>query len=444
MISLQHRLQLGQVVSITGFALLLIVFTGYAIRDLSENYVVERIQHDAEALLGALRLDNNNQLSLPESHSIPIYQQPHSGHYYALKVGDGVIDYSRSLWRFSLPIHVTKGGAPQIAYIDGPNDQKLIVSSTSYKKKSRQVTIAVAEDISSFDKKIIQYQLFFGAGAILFTIVLMLIQRHLLRKSFNHLHQVRDEIKKVSHGEIMALSENVPNEVYPLVIEVNRLLRLLETRLTRSRNALGNLAHALKTPLNLLIQDLSQSKIPDALQSSLNARAERIHQLTDRELSRARLAGQGFAGQGFNCEEEIPLLIKSLDSIHRSKHLDYDVTQLPTGNLSLDREDMLELLGNLLDNASKWATKTIHLDIQVTDTIKIDLQDDGPGVNDNDLQKLTERGVRIDEQIEGHGLGLSIVQDIVKLYGGSITFSRGKLGGLAISIQLPNTHVEKY
>jgi signal transduction histidine kinase len=124
--------------------------------------------------------------------------------------------------------------------------------------------------------------------------------------------------------------------------------------------------------------------------------------------------------------------------MYRSRKLDFQLSEMPSAALALDREDMLELLGNLLDNASKWASSRVALDIAINDDIRLQVEDDGPGVDEQDLPHLAGRGVRIDEQSPGHGLGLAIVQDIVKLYNGSLDFSRSqKLGGLCVQVRLP-------
>jgi signal transduction histidine kinase len=125
--------------------------------------------------------------------------------------------------------------------------------------------------------------------------------------------------------------------------------------------------------------------------------------------------------------------------MYRGKNLRIEHTRLPDP-LALDREDMLELLGNLLDNACKWSRGQVLLELRVEDGIRLRVEDDGPGVAERDLQDLAKRGVRIDERSPGHGLGLAIVRDIVTLYGGSLDFSRSeRLGGLCVQVHVPNS-----
>ncbi|MDJ0806059.1 MAG: ATP-binding protein [Gammaproteobacteria bacterium] len=173
---------------------------------------------------------------------------------------------------------------------------------------------------------------------------------------------------------------------------------------------------------------------------SLQARVqvERIRQLMQRELKRARLAGNGVQSQQFDAHIDIPDLIGVLRQVHNEHRLSIK-HQMEAGLRPFgDREDMLELLGNLLDNACKWAGSRVLCRISGGDAVRISVEDDGHGLTDKDLDKLTRRGIRLDESVEGHGLGLSIAKDIVKLYGGTTVFRRSAgLDGLQVNITLP-------
>lgn len=275
---------------------------------------------------------------------------------------------------------------------------------------------------------------FLAAGAI--TLVLI-IQGVVIRQTFRHLDHIKSEIRELEVGNIHSLSEAVPAEIHPIIVEFNHLLSLMQERLERSRNSLGNLAHALKGPLNLLVQYLDEPDVAGNHQQA-KLQAERIRQLTERELARARLAGQGGSTQRFDPHAELPVLVDVLSRIHQ-KSRDY-ITFKIAHDISRfgDREDMLELIGNLLDNACKWAAKKVSCQVsRHADGVCIIVEDDGVGCTEAELQQMTGRGVRLDESVEGHGLGLSICKDIVKLYGGSITFTRSeKLGGVKVTVVL--------
>lgn len=275
---------------------------------------------------------------------------------------------------------------------------------------------------------------FLAAGGI---VAVLVVQGVVIRRVFRRLDRIRAELQALEAGQISKLDEAVPAEIHPVVTEFNHLLSLMQERLERSRNSLGNLAHALKGPLNLLVQYLDQE--PDASNNQqARLQAERIRQLTERELKRARLAGQGNTTQRFDPRVELPVLVDVLARIHhkspRCITLDIasDITRFG------DREDMLELVGNLLDNACKWATGQVRCQLaSVAGHVQIVVEDDGAGRTATELQQMAERGVRLDESVEGHGLGLAICKDIVKLYGGTLAFGRSAaLGGLRVSVTL--------
>ncbi|MGD8811889.1 MAG: ATP-binding protein, partial [Thioalkalispiraceae bacterium] len=156
-----------------------------------------------------------------------------------------------------------------------------------------------------------------------------------------------------------------------------------------------------------------------------------------RILQRARLAGEGPAGSLFNASEDIPPLLATLKSIYHDKELQFE-TDVPADLfIAADREDMLELIGNLLDNACKWASHKVRIAIHQNHHTQIDIEDDGPSVAISQLPNLTQRGLRLDEKTDGHGLGLSIVNEIVTSIGGELKFQPSeKLGGLHVRIML--------
>jgi signal transduction histidine kinase len=252
------------------------------------------------------------------------------------------------------------------------------------------------------------------------------------------LELVRQQIAQLQQGQRSALDSSVPRELEPLVAQINHLLAHTEDTLKRSRNALGNLGHALKTPLAVLVSLAGRDELHDypELRASLLDSLQQIEQRLARELGRARLAGDALPGAHFVCAEELPGLFSTLAMIHdRGLRLDWQAT---AGlRLPWDREDMLELLGNLLDNACKWATRQVRLRIEGTgDRYLLQVEDDGPGIDAEQRAEVLSRGTRMDEQVVGHGLGLGIVRDIVDAWGGRLELVDSQLGGLCVRISL--------
>jgi signal transduction histidine kinase len=162
-----------------------------------------------------------------------------------------------------------------------------------------------------------------------------------------------------------------------------------------------------------------------------------MQNMMERVLKQARMAGSGPTFIKFNGREDLPALIKVLQSVYRDKNLTINFVPTETSTLLIDREDILELAGNLLDNACKWAVSTINLYFYVNESAHLIVEDDGPGVSDADLASLTQRGTRLDEAVSGHGLGLSIAQSIVEQYGGQLILRRSTdLGGFYVEALL--------
>ncbi len=270
-------------------------------------------------------------------------------------------------------------------------------------------------------------------------LILLLLQRLTVGNALRPLEQARQQIAQLQQGLRGQLDSQVPQELEPLVAQINHLLAHTENTLTRSRNALGNLGHALKTPLAVLLSLASREEL-DAypeLQATLREQLAQIEQRLARELGRARLAGEALPGAQFDCAEELPGLFATLAMIHdRDLKLAWQAAQ--GLRLPWDREDLLELLGNLLDNACKWAESEVSLSIAVEPSgFRLWVDDDGPGVQANNRDEVLGRGARLDEQVAGLGLGLGIVRDIVEAWSGSLQLLDSPLGSLRVSIELP-------
>ncbi|MGD8587197.1 MAG: sensor histidine kinase [Chromatiales bacterium] len=436
--SLERRLQLGLALSLVLLMGIVWVVGNNSIRGLTEDFVTSRLEHDAESLLMALVLESG-ELTIRWRHITQIYNQPLSGHYYVIHVDNDKVITSRSLWDQSLQTPVLALGEVRRFRVQGPAGQPLLVWSKGYEKLGRNITVAVAEDLSAIQQERDQFMRYFALLTLGGLMLLVLVQTLVIRRSFTRLETVREDIQRLEQGKTDKLSEDVPSEILPLVQEFNHLLALLSQRLERSRNALGNLAHALKGPLNLLIQYFDHPAGNNEPMQRHQARnqVERVRQLMERELKRARLAGRGIQSQHFNPHQDLPDLLEVLRQVHQERRLDIQSRIDHEVSDFGDREDMLELLGNLLDNACKWASRQVVCHIAGKENIILTVEDDGQGLSDRDLHRLTQRGTRLDETVEGHGLGLAIAKDIVKLYAGSMEFDRApELGGLRVRIWL--------
>lgn len=433
--SMQRRLSLGLISVLLIAGLVVGQVSLWLFENGLQRYLESGLQNDSENLLIALSRGPQG-LQLDERRLSPAYQRPFSGHYFSIEFGE-THWRSRSLWDAQLPRPARPGLSRELQ--PGPEGQMLLVLRSDYQRLGQAVSITVAQDYTPIRDSLRQVQRIGLGMGVLALIVILLLQRVTVRRALRPLETARQQISQLQSGQRSQLDARVPLELEPLVTQINHLLAHTEDTLKRSRNALGNLGHALKTPLAVLISLANDPRLAayPQIQNTLCEQLEQIQQRMSRELNRARLAGDALPGAQFDADAELPGLLSTLGMIH-GEHLQLTHNVAPGLLLPWDREDMLELLGNLLDNACKWADSQVELSISQTgDGFVIEVQDDGPGIPETERDQVFSRGMRLDEQASGHGLGLGIVRDIVEAWGGKLQLGTAEIGGLLVSIKLP-------
>lgn len=438
--SIRSRLNIVLGLSLAVTLLAIGLIGSYGMRLLVEQWLITRLEHDAETLLVSLSQDALGHAALSPVFQDPIYHRPYSGHYYLVD-GGGQRIRSRSLWDAPFEVPDVPSGTVESLRMTGPQQQLLLVRVAGYEKGGVHYTIAVAEDLSPLRASVRRFQGLYLLFSALVLVSLLLLQKRMLRRGFQPLETTQSQLQELEVGQRSALGEEVPDEIRPLVREVNRLLALQQQRVERSRNSLGNLAHALKTPLAVIRQLAERSQLEQypELQRQLRDQVDGLHARVEAELRRARLAGGHHTGEQVDLSEELPALVEVLRMAYRERRLKL-LADVPEGlKVYTDKEDLLELVGNLLDNACKWANREVRLVVRGDDGLVIRVEDDGPGRSDEELERLYRRGVRMDEhEVPGHGLGLSIVQEIVDALRGGIRLGRSEaLGGFSVEVRLP-------
>lgn len=433
--SIQRRLSLGLISVMVVVGLILAQTSLWLFEMGLQRYLEAGLRNDSENLLAAL-VRGPQGLQLDERRLSPAYQRPFSGHYFRIDLADGHWR-SRSLWDQELPALDQPGLHDDLQL--GPEGQQLLVLRTDYRRSGLPISISVAEDYTPIRESFrLMQQLGLGLG-LTGLLVILLLQRITVRRALRPLEQAREQIAQLQQGQRSQLDDQVPVELEPLVAQINHLLAHTEDSLKRSRNALGNLGHALKTPLAVLLS-LASSEPLEAhpqLRKVLKEQLQQVEQRLNRELNRARLSGDALPGAKFDCDAELPGLLATLNMIH-GEHLALSYRAPPGLQLPWDREDLLELLGNLLDNACKWADAEVRLSVvERAQGFELSVEDDGPGIPEERRDQVFGRGTRLDEQTHGHGLGLGIVRDIVDSWGGKLSLLESEWGGLKVVIELP-------
>lgn len=440
MLSLNKRLSYGLTFSLIVLLGLQWGVISYVFGSLSEKQLIGRLSQDSESLLSGLSFNQKGELLLNPQRVSAVYQRPLSGHYYVISVANQH-EYSRSLWDNSLVIPQLNPGSVGSFRIKGPEGQTLLMAVQGYKKHQQTITIAVAEDLDVVNQALRQFQWVYGGISLLILLALLLIQRQIVSNSLKPLQVIRDNLLRIESGEVSQIESLGPSEIAPVISEFNRLLNVMGNQSRRSRDALGNLAHALKTQLTILNQTAEQfSAIENKhFSATIYETTEIMRHIVERELKRARLIGGTLPGRRVEVREEVTLMVKTLQLMHISKmpvitcQINDDISYIG------DQEDFSELLGNLLDNACKWCKQNVYLTIRSEQGMILMVEDDGEGCQLDQLDTLTQRGFRLDETTPGSGLGLAIVHDIVQSYNGKLSFDQStKYCGLRVCVWLPN------
>lgn len=263
-----------------------------------------------------------------------------------------------------------------------------------------------------------------------------------VRKGLSTVNALRTDLSKIRDGKDRRLHGKYPNEVQPLVDDLNALLEHRERTVARAVAKAGDLAHGLKTPLAVLANEAAL--VDDAghhdLAETMSAQIDRMRRQIEYHLAQARAAASG-ATLGARCSvlESAQALSRTLLRLHAARGLAIDVRVSPEQSIRGQREDLDEMLGNLLDNACKWTRSRVAIASSTENgVVVITVDDDGPGIDPSLRETVLQRGVRADEAGPGSGFGLAIVRDLAELYGGSITLTSSPLGGVQARLALPS------
>ena len=289
--------------------------------------------------------------------------------------------------------------------------------------------------ISSFRQQLIGW---FTGLALLLLATLWLI----LRWMSQPMRRLVREIKDVESGEREQLSEHWPQELTAVTGNLNALLEAERTRIKRYRDTLGNLAHSLKTPLAVMRQSLREVAPP--AKGALDTEIERMSGIIEHQMKRAAASGGTLLGQApVDVAPIVTELRAALLKVYGNKDLLFESAVEPSAQFIGDRADLTELLGNLLDNACKWARSRVRIEVRIDaaatsrTALLLFIDDDGQGIAQADRARVLVRGGRADEATPGHGIGLAMVHDTVALYGGSMSIDASALGGAHFAIKLP-------
>ncbi len=441
-----------------GFALAWIagalIAGGLLLNSLFENHVKRgfdgRLDVLLETLVTVTDADPLTGVRLLGAQGEPRFERPFSGWYWQIMDASGVKLASRSLWDQTLPLPAAQppAGTEGAAHYEatGPRGQRLRVAERPirFEQDGHAFRYAVAGDLAEVEAELRPFRvtLAWALGLMgLGLIAAVVIQVHF---GLVPLRRLREALARVRDGRTDKLEGEFPGEIRPLVSEANQLIAHVGEVIERARTHVGNLAHALKTPLSVLAVEAERAeRRPDAdkaLAQVVTRETAQMRERIDHHLARARVAASAAAlGQRTEVLPVVEGLARALSRMHAGKQIAL-ATEVPAGLVFRgDGQDLEELLGNLMDNAFKWGRRAVRVggETQTGGRLLLWVEDDGPGLKPEDRARAIARGQRLDETVPGSGLGLNIVAEIAALYGGKLTLGDAATGGLRAEIDLP-------
>jgi signal transduction histidine kinase len=446
--SLRLRLLLLATVAIA-FALFV---SGAVLVRLFTHHVEERefaeLANHQNQIVAAIQIDPNEQLSLATAPADPRFSIPNGGLYWQIEQSSGAPTLrSRSLWEteLNLPPDNIKDGSPHRHAIVGPNNTTLLGIERGVTigpdSRPRAVRLTVAVDRREVDKAVADFRQVIAASLGVLGIALLAALLVQIEVGLRPLTRLRTALQGVHSGSVERVTGAFPTEVQPLIEDMNALLDRERKNNTRAREQAADLAHGFKTPLAVLStvsRDLARAGRLAAA-SEIETQIDMMGRHVRRELARARTVGASTIGQtAVHVRPVLTKVVAALSRISADRALAWDVQIADDATFLGDENDLLELVGNLADNAAKWAsTRILVRAYRSENKLKLHVEDDGPGIPMGAESEVLVRGRRLDETSDGSGLGLSIVARIVEAYRGTLVLSQASLGGLAVSLTLP-------
>ena len=445
--SLRFRLLLGTLFWIAATILVAGWGLGNMFRQHVELQFHAELKTHLDQLTAQLVLDDQGRPTLTMPLSDPRFNKPFSGLYWQIDrlasagfPADPAVTRSRSLWDQVLRVPADSPASGEIHQhrIAGPQGERLGMVERVVRIDALPLRLIVAADEGLMIEPVARFNTMLwlalgvlGLGLALAALVQVFIGLAPLQK-------LRAALGRVHRGDAQRMEGTFPAEITPLVEEFNTVLARNAEVVERARTQAGNLAHALKTPLSVLANAAGDKD--DALAHLVVAQVEMARRQVDYHLARAQAAAAvGLPGARTPLEPVVDGLVRTLQRIHAGRNLEL-VVQPMAASLAFrgEAQDLQEMLGNLIDNASKWASHRVEINAAIEqDRLVIRVDDDGKGIAAAQREAVLRRGVRADQQTPGSGLGLAIVDDLARMYGGQVVLEDSPLGGLRAVLSLP-------
>jgi len=445
------------------WTILVLPIAGILIYRLYRDDVQATFDGRIEKLVNAIAVDSMgagpDEPVAPNNRYEPLFEETHSGWYWQIKPLDNPSLkrlVSASLATASIESPIERKVAPDAngarwMNSDGPVGEPIrmveVIDSPDHTENGPRYSVIVAGPIDWLESRLANFQTRLAIALTLVGVGLVSATIFQVRFGLLPLRRIEQGLADVRSGTATKLEGELPPEIEPLQIEINALIESNQAIIDRARTQVGNLAHALKTPLAVITNEAREDK--GQLGNKIAEQAEIMRDQVNHYLDRARVAARvGVIGRSTPLLPVIEPLVRALERIHREREISISVDCPRDLRFAGERQDIEEMLGNLCDNACKWARKNVVLKAVPLGSgerrgtprrLLIMVDDDGPGLSAEQRARIGKRGVRLDETKPGSGLGLSIVMDLVQSYRGKLELAQSGHGGLSVRLDLPSS-----
>ena len=444
--------------SATAWVVVILVITGVILssvyRDATERAFDRRLNLYLRTLVAEVATPDEPADHQFQSLGEPLFELPLSGWYWQITRTDtdkNEVRASRSLWDKKLPkledhgAELTAAGI-RLGYVEGPEGQTLrMVERPVDLGADGKFLVDVAGDATEIFDETRNFDYYLVGTFAALSIVLVLTTIFQVRFGLAPLKRISDSIADIRSGRAERLEGEFPVEIAPLARETNALIDANREIVERARTHVGNLAHALKTPISVIVNEASaRGGEPFALK--VLEQTDIMRDQVARQLERARLAARsGVARALVDVPPVVTALARTMEKLHRDREIAIDVDVPAHARFRGEQQDLEEMVGNLVDNGCKWAQSRVAIEVLTDEAeaddergrVRIIVDDDGPGLSPAEREQVALRGQRLDESKPGSGLGLSIVVELARLYGGGLTLGTAPIGGLRAELALP-------
>jgi signal transduction histidine kinase len=451
-----NSLALRLFLSATVWTVLILLVTGFVLSGLYRDSVERAFDRRLGVYLKTLIADlASPEIPVEKTGQMlgePLFELPLSGWYWQVTRLDRdkpEVTASRSLWDRALPNladqHVTaETDGSRKSYVQGPEDRRLrLVERNVDLGEEGRFLVALGGDAAELDDEVLAFEGAIATTFALLAAVLVLTTLFQVRFGLAPLNRISRSLAAIRSGRSETLEGNFPVEIAPLARETNALLESNREIVERARTHVGNLAHALKTPLSVMMNEAA-GRPDDPLAAKVKEQTDIMRDQVARHLERARIAARvAVVGSVTDVVPVVQSLARTMEKTHRDKQLAIDLDLPAEARFRGERQDLEEMVGNLVDNACKWANSRVSIEVlreqpePGRDKLRIVVDDDGPGLTPAEREQVARRGQRLDESKPGSGLGLSIVVELARLYGGALNLGTAPIGGLRAELVLP-------